>query len=34
MVEALRRVRYPAMSDAERDLCGLITLTYPVVFEP
>jgi len=32
--EALLGVRYPAMSDDERDLCGLITITYPVVREP
>jgi hypothetical protein len=34
MVEVLRKVRYPAMSNEERDLCGLIKLTYPVIFEP
>ena len=34
MAEALRGIRYPAMSDDERDLCGLITITYPVVLEP
>lgn len=34
MVDELRKVRYPAMSNEERDLCGLSSLSYPVVFEP
>ena len=34
MVGAVRKARFPAMSDAERNLCGLVTLDYPVVFEP
>lgn len=34
MVGEVRKARFPAMGDAERDLCGLVTLDYPVVFEP
>ena len=34
MVEAMRKVRFPSMSDAERDLCGLFSFNYPVMFEP
>jgi hypothetical protein len=34
MVLVMRTVRYPAMSDEERDFCGLLRLSYPVVFEP
>ena len=34
LIEAVREVRWPAMSTAERDLCGLFSLNYPVVFEP
>ena len=34
MVEAMRRVRYPAQTDAEVDLCGLLAFQYPVTFEP
>jgi outer membrane biosynthesis protein TonB len=30
----VRRVRYPAMSGEDVALCGLITLNYPVRFEP
>jgi len=34
MVTELRKVRFSAMSDEEVDLCGLVKLSYPVVFEP
>lgn len=34
MVAEVKKARFPAMSDAERDLCGLVTLDYPLVFEP
>jgi hypothetical protein len=34
MVTELRKVHFPAMSDEEVDLCGLIKMSYPVVFEP
>ncbi len=34
MVEEMKRLRFGAMSDEERDFCGLITLAYPVTFEP
>lgn len=34
LIERVREVRWPAMSTAERDLCGLVSLNYPVVFEP
>jgi hypothetical protein len=34
MVTELRKARFPAMSDAEVDLCGLVKMSYPVVFEP
>jgi len=34
LIEAIREIRWPGMSTAERDLCGLISLDYPVVFEP
>jgi hypothetical protein len=34
MLEVLRDLRYPSSSDAEIDLCGLMTITYPVGFEP
>jgi hypothetical protein len=30
----VRRVRYPATSDEDVELCGLVTLSYPFVFEP
>jgi hypothetical protein len=30
----IRRAHYPPMSDGDVDLCGLMTLNYPVVFEP
>ena len=34
MVEEIRKVRYPAMSDFDRDFCGLFSFNYPVTFEP
>lgn len=34
MVEALRTLHYPASSDADVALCGLVTITYPISFEP
>lgn len=34
MVTELRKARFPAMSNEEVDLCGLIEMSYPVVFEP
>jgi hypothetical protein len=34
MLDVLRGLRWEGMSKAERDLCGLISLHYPVVFEP
>jgi hypothetical protein len=34
LVTEVCKARFPAMSDAERNLCGLITLDYPVDFEP
>jgi hypothetical protein len=34
MVEAVRKIRYPAISQEERDFCGLTSLNYPVTFEP
>lgn len=34
MVTELRKARFPAMSDEEVDLCGLVKLSYPVVFAP
>ncbi len=33
MVEAIREVRFPAGGQADRDMCGLISLHYPVVFK-
>ena len=33
MLDELRKVRYGAMSDAERRFCGLITMSYPITFE-
>ena len=34
MIQVIRTVRYPATSDEERDFCGLLHFTYPVIFEP
>lgn len=34
MVTEFRKARFPAMSDEELDLCGLLKMSYPVVFEP
>ncbi|HSO32149.1 MAG TPA: hypothetical protein VLT33_06530 [Labilithrix sp.] len=34
MVGVMQQVRFPAMSDAERDFCGLFSFNYPVIFEP
>ncbi len=34
MAEVVRAVRFPAIGKEGRDLCGLILLHYPVVFEP
>jgi hypothetical protein len=34
MVTELRKARFPAMSDGEVELCGLVKMSYPVVFEP
>ena len=33
MMEVLRQVRYPAMSEEEVDMCGLLSFHYPVTFE-
>ncbi|MBX3187511.1 MAG: AgmX/PglI C-terminal domain-containing protein [Labilithrix sp.] len=32
MIAAIKDVRFPGMSREERDLCGLISLHYPVTF--
>lgn len=34
MLDAIHKVRYPAVTDADVDFCGLMTLSYPVTFEP
>lgn len=34
MVEAMRKVTYPAMSNEEVTMCGLLSFNYPVMFEP
>jgi hypothetical protein len=32
MLEVVRKVHYPSISDESRDFCGLISLNYPVIF--
>jgi hypothetical protein len=34
MVDVIHKVRWEGMSKESRDFCGLISLNYPVVFEP
>jgi hypothetical protein len=32
MLEVVRKVQYPSISNESRDFCGLISLNYPIVF--